>query len=223
MIRDNLKYYPKIKNFLTISPYFEKSLENINPMNHFTGMKSRNKLFISIIEVLRNFENHDLINGNLKLSNIFLTNEGKCVVSDYYKYKLLPQTFPSNYLSDRIYYSPEMINNKEVTIESDIWSLGCIIYYCCSNKSPFCSSTVVEVNENINNVKYKPLTEEYEVYNDILSKIFTVDVNKRISISDLSDYFINNKNLPISMQEGKEENEESDDITLPSSEKRIYL
>lgn len=214
-----MKYFPKYKTFISVTPFIEKSLDNIKPLNYFDGIESRNKLFLSLIEVLRSFDNRDLIHGDLKLSNILLTNEGKCLVTDFYKYQLLKKKFPRIYLADRIYYSPEMINSKELTIKSDIWSLGCIIYYCCSGKSPFCASTVEEADENINNAKYKPLTDEYEIYNHILSKIFVIDVNKRISVSDLLAVIMNNNNLPVPADEDEgEKNNEGEKVNIPSEE-----
>lgn len=211
----NTKYYSTYKSFFTVMPYFKKSLETVSPINLFNSSQSRNQLFRSILEAMKDLNAHDLVHGDLKPSNIFILDEGKCIIADYYKYKLLPEKFPNNNLVDNSFYSPEIISNKHQTIESDIWSFGCLIYYCCIGKSPFYADSIKEIHENINNLKYKPLTDEYDVYNNLLSRIFIVDWKNRCSILELSDFILNNNDLPVPLQgEGDNGGEK---ILLPSS------
>ena len=90
-----------------------------------------------------------IIHGNLKPSNIFLsesvkiTDFGIPVVSQYVK---RPQaSMPETYA----YQSPEHLQKKELIPESDVFSLGTLLFEFMTGEKPFMGETVEELDENI--------------------------------------------------------------------------
>ncbi|XP_077455878.1 serine/threonine-protein kinase ULK4-like isoform X2 [Stigmatopora argus] len=47
------------------------------------------------------------------------------------------------------YMAPEVLQGSEATVKSDLWSLGCVLYYMYTGKPPFSSKTYSELKEMI--------------------------------------------------------------------------
>lgn len=61
-----------------------------------------------------------------------------------------------------LYMAPEVISNKGYSFESDIWSLGCVLYEMVTLKSPFkttVTTNLMDLFNNINKAEYRHLDE----------------------------------------------------------------
>uniref|UniRef100_A0A669CUY2 Unc-51 like kinase 4 n=1 Tax=Oreochromis niloticus TaxID=8128 RepID=A0A669CUY2_ORENI len=54
------------------------------------------------------------------------------------------------------YSAPEVLEGSETNMNSDLWSLGCILYYMYTGKPPFCSDNYTELREMILNEEPPP-------------------------------------------------------------------
>jgi serine/threonine-protein kinase len=79
-----------------------------------------------------------ITHGNLKPSNLFLDSEGKLWVTDFATAGL------STVTDAPLYMSPEQLTRGEITVRSDLYSVGAIIYHLVVGKPPF-SGSVEEV------------------------------------------------------------------------------
>lgn len=83
------------------------------------------------------------------------------------------------------YISPEVLAG-DYGRECDVWSLGVVLFYALTGKRPFSGTDLGSLYANIKSgVFYFPkkcqLSEEVR---DLISKMLTVDVRKRISIKE---------------------------------------
>ena len=81
-----------------------------------------------------------LIHRDVKPGNILLDGEGKAYITDFGLMKdreASVLTRPGQALGSMDYMSPEQIRGEEVTAQSDVYALGCVMMECLSGAPPF--------------------------------------------------------------------------------------
>jgi len=86
------------------------------------------------------------------------------------------------------YVCPEILNDQESGLPSDIWSLGVIIYQLLSGKTPFKGPTEFVTFENIQNGDYKMAKEVDKVSADLIEALLRVDPDERPTIQELKQH-----------------------------------
>ncbi|MDZ4401971.1 serine/threonine-protein kinase [Prosthecobacter sp.] len=108
-----------------------------------------------IARAVQHAHDHGVLHRDLKPANILLDVAGKPMLSDFGLAKLLDAEFQltrSNaYVGTPHYMSPEQAagRSKEVTIASDVWALGVMLYQMVTDKLPFQGGSAVEVMRRI--------------------------------------------------------------------------
>lgn len=69
--------------------------------------------------------------------------------------------FASTYVGTPFYMSPEICAEERYTHQSDIWSLGCIMYELCARRPPFNARTHLDLIRKIRLGQVEPLPAEY--------------------------------------------------------------
>lgn len=100
-----------------------------------------------------------------------------------------------------MYRCPEQLDlwsNHGIGAKSDIWALGCVIYYLCFQKHPFEDSAKLRIV----NANYSlPGDSRYQFFHEIIRGCLQVDPNKRFDVSMILDrigsdrYYFGNKRL----------------------------
>jgi len=76
-----------------------------------------------------------------------------------------------------MYRAPEMVDtwsNHAITVASDVWALGCIIYTLCYMKHPFEDSAKLRILNG--NYTIPPGDVKYSCYHDIIRKYAMSDI-----------------------------------------------
>lgn len=110
------------------------------------------------------------------------------------------------------YMAPETLNGKSKQIGPfiDVWAIGVILYCLVFGQLPFGGNTMQEIIYNIMTVIDNPplfsFQISYTVPNnasselvDLLSRIFILDVNKRIKLKDIlnHEWVSDGKDMPV--------------------------
>ena len=98
---------------------------------------------IQIICAMKYLNDHCILHRDLKLSNIFLSDNMKIKIGDFglsiiLKYEL--QNF-EKICGTKYYIAPEMVSGG-YKLKSDIWSFGVILYVLCTGHFPFTSKNI---------------------------------------------------------------------------------
>lgn len=86
-----------------------------------------------------------------------------------------------------MYRCPEQLDlwsNHAIGPKSDVWALGCVIYYLCFQRHPFEDSAklrIVNANFTI------PSDSRYQCFHEIIKGCLQVDPNKRFDVSMILD------------------------------------
>lgn len=184
--KTNVFYNKENETLLLVMPQLKsKSLQTINPKD-LTIIDIKN-IFKDILKGLEFLEQKKLYHGNLKLSNIIWRSDNNIVITDYCQNLFTNYNHSSIIDKDNIdIYSIERVRCGEIDIKSDIWSVGCILYYLFSekNKMPFTGANTNETMINILKIKYADLSNNH--INSILKKIFIANKKERLSVKELS-------------------------------------
>lgn len=71
--------------------------------------------------------------------------------------------FASTYVGTPFYMSPEICAAERYTLQSDIWSLGCIMYELCAREPPFNAKTHFNLVQKIKDGRISPLPTIYSL------------------------------------------------------------
>ena len=133
-----------------------------------------------------------LIHRDLKPENILISSKNKennypnIKICDFGMSKIVENQDIQNKVVGSLYYVAPEVLNKNYNEKCDIWSCGVIMYFLLTKKVPFYSSYNHEVIEQIRKGEYdKTLLEKLSPNAlDLLQKLLTLDVNKRITVQE---------------------------------------
>jgi len=171
-----------------------------NLFNHLADRNGNNEPFNSeeIHEILRQLNNsfkimvnNKILHRAIKLQNILLKYLNKEKTKFIVKLKLTDDSCSLNNSSDFLdsnfgrnfrIYSPEVLKENKFTEESDLWSLGILIYTLYFGVFPFDGDSKSEVLSNITEDAINNLQNcENKDLNDLIRELLIIEPNKRIN------------------------------------------
>jgi serine/threonine protein kinase len=131
-----------------------------------------------IANALNYVHNKKLVHRDIKSSNIFITNEGRPVLTDFgiasAKESLGGITVPGSIIGTPEYMSPEQANDQKIDGRSDIYSLGVVLYQCLAGIVPLRGetpiSTILKISQEIPKPVYKLNDSVPKWFSDIIDK-----------------------------------------------------
>jgi len=141
------------KEFFYISfEYFESSNLREYLTNKETTESVKKDIFIQLTKGLSFIHQKKVLHRDIKPENILINRNNIVKLTDFG----LAQDFLDNVVTQKYsvvgtpaYMSPEQIQGEELTIQSDLFSLGITLYELLSGKNPFLGR---DINETINNI-----------------------------------------------------------------------
>ena len=104
-----------------------------------------------------------IIHRDIKPSNILFTRDRDIRVSDFSIARINradeTSTQFDGFLGSPLYMSPEQINEWPIESNTDIFSLGSVLYEMLTGTHPFKADSLTKISHNITNEKPKPLSE----------------------------------------------------------------
>ena len=130
------------------------------------------EILIELNKSLKKIKENNIIYKDLKLSNILISlnkiNKISIKLCGLNK-NINDELFISILKTVSLTMSPEILNDFNINIKSDLWSLGIIIYYMLFKEYPYNGRTEVQLLNDINSGKILKETNDNEL-NDLLKK-----------------------------------------------------
>jgi serine/threonine protein kinase len=99
---------------------------------------------IDIAGALAEARAQQIVHGDLKASNILITQQGRAKLTDFGVSRGVGDTGVSGWMSISC-VSPEQYRGEKLDIRSDFFALGCLIYRMLSSKHPFVHADELDV------------------------------------------------------------------------------
>src|ERR1043165_7541005 len=138
------KYYgitqdPVTKNFIIIMKYYKSgSLKDYITKNFYEiTWYEKLRILDNIIEGLKHLHNQKIIHRDFHSGNILYENEFDIVISDLGISKSSIDNDDGEIYGIISYMAPEILDGKEYTKESDIYSFGMIMWELTTGRMPF--------------------------------------------------------------------------------------
>jgi len=168
-------------------------------------------------EALKQAHDQNMIHRDIKPDNVLVTKKGVIKVADFGLAKALDEdvsmTQSGTGLGTPLYMPPEQARNaKHVDHRTDIYALGCMLYYFLTGQLPFTGENTLELIINKEKGSYKParqLNKEVPEKLDLMiGKMIMKDVEHRYAdcatvMKDLAG--MNMANTSLSFIEGAQE------------------
>lgn len=168
----------------------------------FFGMPEEEAQFYlrSIIHTLSQVHARGIVHRDLKTENILLTYEGNTKLIDFGTAKdnehpeievpgnsMRNKKF-ENFVGTPHFMAPECVNNKESTFSSDVWSLGCMIFFMLCGYPPFQGGSDYLIFTKSLKVDYSFPEFISECARDIISRCIALDAASRPSMEELKSH-----------------------------------
>jgi len=144
--------------------------------------------FTQICLGLKHVHDRKILHRDIKAQNVFLTKTNRCLLGDFGIAKILDHTqgFARTMVGTPYYLSPEIIERKNYSFQSDIWSLGVLLYYLCTLKPPFDATNLHALGAKILKGIYSPIPRHYsKELKGLVTQMLMIDPVKRPLINDI--------------------------------------
>ncbi len=148
---------------------------------------------IEILIAIFSLNKNNMMHRDIKSENMLLTEEGICKLSDLGISRVVDEQ-QKTLCGTPYYVSPEIASGLDYDYNSDIWSLGIVLYEIITGIKPFDKPNPSELYQSIINDDYKPLPSDTDprlvfLVNFMLRK----NSHKRANIDDLlkQDFIFN--------------------------------
>lgn len=166
-----------------------KTLKVVKETHVSIGLSRIMRILIQSLLGLRELHIHKLLHRDLKPQNMFVDENCNTKLGDFGTMK--PLATQSNALSFKgtlPYISPEMFLGNPYNENTDVWSLGVVLYQLAALELPWVVRSELEYSQVVVSVPIKPLTvlTGYpQVFIDIVHSFLQKDPAKRAKIDDV--------------------------------------
>lgn len=103
--------------------------------------------FTQLCLAVKYIHDRKIIHRDLKAQNIFLEKNGTLKLGDFGIAKVLERTVAqaNTQVGTPYYISPEIIKGKSYSVETDVWSMGIILYEMCALDVPIKAKNLHEL------------------------------------------------------------------------------
>jgi eukaryotic-like serine/threonine-protein kinase len=112
-----------------------------------------------------------IVHRDIKPSNIILTRQGVPKITDFGIAQMEDKTLPEGFWGTPGYTAPEQLNSEFVTVKSDIFSIGCVLYELLEGEKAFRGENCYSVLFKIINESSPPLTHMEPMHQEVLETI----------------------------------------------------
>ncbi|KAA6389744.1 MAG: putative CAMK family protein kinase [Streblomastix strix] len=154
------------------------------------------KFMFYILSGLQILHSLDIIHRDLKPENILIDKNGNPKLCDFGLASKIASKAYLKAVGTKVYAAPEAHVLDQMTMESDIWSVGAIIIEIVTLKHPFEGKSQEETILNIKTGKYKHFPQYIDgEFKQLLVKMLNPDPSRRPTATELLDSELMRKSI----------------------------
>lgn len=150
-------------------------------------------ILLQVLDATNHIHERGIIHNDIKPDNLFLFHDGNVKLLDFGIAKHIDDEKPDRINATVIYSSPEVLRSADFSIQSDIYSLGVILFELLTGKTPYMKKNTKEeirahLYENIPSISKYVSTSNNAGFDNIINKA----TNRNLELRYKSDKeFIN--------------------------------
>ncbi len=141
------------------------------------------EVILSVCSALDYSHNRGVIHRDIKPANIILDTEGITKITDFGVAKMIEDSQSAGFFGTPSYMSPEQVMEKPAGFQSDIFSLGCVLYQMLTGQKAFSGDNNFSIIYKISNIEPESVLtlrpDLPEIIDDIIKKAIEKDLSKR--------------------------------------------
>lgn len=143
-------------------------------------------ILLQLVSSIMYCHQQNIIHRDIKLDNIMITQTGCIKLIEFgFSFKLLPNQIAKSYAGTINYMSPEISKNIPYSFQTDVWSLGCVLFQLMTFKNPF-GNSATEIAVNIENGKMAPICFPFsDSLKSLVKSMLVTDPACRITLKKL--------------------------------------
>jgi len=172
--------------FMVYEAFKGKTLKDaLDERGHFTSEESINFL-LQICDGVKTIHSHEITHNDLKPDNIMILHDNALKIVDFGIATHIYDNEVKTLLASAQYVAPEVIISKKYTKQSDIYSLGIILFEFLTGKTPYLRANTKEeihahLYENIPSLNMYGDFPNMESLDLIIKKATNKKINERYS------------------------------------------
>ena len=139
------------------------TLKNFSKADHLLPVEKVVEIVFKCAKALDYAHRHGVVHRDIKPTNILVTGELDVKIGDFsiaYISKLeSTETMPMGMVGSPRYMSPEQISEDQLTSQTDLFSLGVIMYELLTGKHPFAAESFSRLVQKILNEEPPPMSD----------------------------------------------------------------
>ncbi len=141
------------------------------------------EIALNVCNALDYSHKRGIIHRDIKPANIMLDKDGIVKITDFGIAQMTEHTAVSGFVGTPSYMSPEQLKDEIVGSQSDIFSLGCVIYELLASKKVFPGDNNFSIMYKITSTEPEPISKIRPdlppIMEDIINKAIAKDTAKR--------------------------------------------
>ncbi|KAB2578527.1 putative serine threonine-protein kinase chk2 protein [Lasiodiplodia theobromae] len=180
----------------------EGELFNWIVMKQKLSEEETRKVFVQLFQGVKYLHERNIVHRDIKPENILLVDKNLNIkLADFGLAKIIgEESFTTTLCGTPSYVAPEILessNHRRYTRAVDVWSLGVVLYICLCGFPPFSDELYNQENPYTLSQQIKLGRFDYpspywdsvgDPALDLIDKMLTVDVNKRITIDECLEH-----------------------------------
>ncbi|EWM30631.1 protein kinase domain containing protein, partial [Nannochloropsis gaditana] len=151
-------------------------------------------IFVQVALGLHHLHSRQILHRDMKAANVFIhkdeaSGRQQVKIGDLGVAKLLntKTTLATTMVGTPYYLSPELCRSQAYDARSDVWSLGVLLYQCCTLKLPFDADNPYLLMTKIIEGEYEALSSKYLSTSlvKLVERLLTADPQRRPSLQNI--------------------------------------
>ncbi|OHT08529.1 hypothetical protein TRFO_22964 [Tritrichomonas foetus] len=184
----------KKKVYSLILDYFDCGNLRDFIRNHSLSNTKKTKIILAVLNGIDKIHSMGIMHRDIKLDNIMINKDFYVCLCDFDGAKLY-----SNQKKNTVdvgtlqYMAPEQILNENVSFQTDLYSLGLLIYELATNHLPFENFSLMEMISKIENGDIPNLSPQYGPIDAIYRMLTSSKIEARTGSLYILDYMIKDR------------------------------